>query len=40
MSLKYPLIIGRKNLKGFLVDPDIREREKELKTENQKLKTV
>ena len=31
MSLKYPLIIGRKNLKGFLVDPDIREREKELK---------
>ena len=31
MSLKYPLIIGRKNLKGFFIDPDIREKEKELK---------
>lgn len=25
MALKYPVIIGRKNLKGFLVDPDIRK---------------
>ncbi|QQS39369.1 ATP-dependent zinc protease [Candidatus Woesebacteria bacterium] len=31
MALKYPVIIGRKNLKGMLVDPDIIERLKEIK---------
>lgn len=30
-SLKYPVIIGRKNLRGLLVDPDIYEKEKMLK---------
>lgn len=30
-SLKYPVIVGRKNLKGILVNPDIREKEKELR---------
>lgn len=31
MALKYPVIIGRKNLRGFLVDPDIRETLRNLK---------
>ncbi len=30
-SLKYPVIIGRKNLKGLLVDPDIYDKEKMLR---------
>lgn len=30
-SLKYPVIIGRKNLRGLLVNPDIYEKEKKLK---------
>jgi hypothetical protein len=25
MALKYPIIIGRKNLKGFLVDPELQK---------------
>lgn len=29
--LKYQMIVGRKNLKGFLVDPDIRKKLKETK---------
>lgn len=32
MALKYPIIIGRKNLKGFLVNPDIVEKLKLIKT--------
>ncbi len=31
LTLKYPIIIGRKNLKGFLIDPDIVEKLKEIK---------
>ena len=36
MALKYPVIIGRKNLKGILVDPDIREKIKEIGVKKQK----
>ena len=32
MALKYPIIIGRKNLRGMLIDPDIVERLKEIKS--------
>jgi len=28
MTLKFPIIIGRKSLKGFLIDPHIQDREK------------
>lgn len=32
MALKYPVIIGRKNLKGFLIEPVIEPKEKQQKT--------
>ena len=40
MTLTFPVIIGRKNLKGFLVDPVLdrekQEIKKELKKQNKK----
>ena len=36
MSLKFPVIIGRKDLKGFLVNPEILLAEKLEKVERSK----
>ncbi len=36
MSLKFPVIIGRKNLKGYLVDPHLKPSEKREKVEKAK----
>jgi len=37
MALKYPVIVGRKNLKGFLVNPHLKVKDvKEARIKSQK----